>query len=145
MLETIYEVSFFAVGAAARDVDTWQLRAEESRDLAGATEAFLKTLPAAKTKRVLASIEKYAPGFSLMFTAGVITIPRVMITYKKYQQAQNGKARVNSSQSATGARAGGAGVSAPSGIEVPASNADKWGNVTGDTRPLTADDIAGVG
>lgn len=145
MLETIYEVSFFAVGAAARDVDTWQLRPEESRDLASATEAFLKTLPAARTKRILANIEKYAPGFTLAFTAGVITIPRVMVTYKKYQQAQNGKARVIAAQPAAGARAGGSGIPTTAGPETNIGNADRWGNVTGAARPLTAEDITGNG
>lgn len=58
----------------------WSLDDDEASDLGGAIAAFAKTLPKSQRKKWEKMLEKYWPGINLMVVAGMITVPRVLVT-----------------------------------------------------------------
>lgn len=66
----------------------WKLDDDEADDLGGAIAAFVKTLPASQRKKWEKKLEKYWPGLNLLVVAGMITVPRVMVTQELARMAR---------------------------------------------------------
>lgn len=90
LIDDLYMGAFWGVAEITGE-DHWQLNPNESKVLADKTNTLIKSMGKVRAKRVMKSIDKYLPGFSLAVAAALIVGPRVKLSQEikraKYQRS----------------------------------------------------------
>lgn len=142
MISNVLQGAYW-IPAQLTGLQEWNLTPDENKYLTDAVNTAIKSMGSKRSKRVLASIDKYAPGASLAIAALIITVPRVNATRRLYAAQANAKS--GGPHRAQGAGAPATGQPATGGAPAAGDGSGTGSNYSGSLRPLTVADLEKLG